>query len=168
MLASNGQLSVRFLSTGDLAKEALRHLKEGHYSKCQRLEKFIFREPFDAQGAIWQQTFLNFYRVRNLFPTMSCKVVKDVEITNVLSAEDVNLGATLEEWKRGAESNNMGESLFADRPKCIICERTSTKMNHDRRYFSRYCKNHYDAARIACDSTILRSYAIDLILEHLG
>lgn len=166
LLTRRGELSVSALSTSLLAKDALNNLDGGAFTKCQRLEKFCFKQPDDASGLLYQQTFLNEERVISMFPSLEPEITKRAETTLISCPEDIRLGGIDDKsWARGKTNNGLQSSLSHDWPNCIACGRLATKMDHNRACYSRYCKDHYHAARAECDRKIIESYTMKFVFR---
>jgi hypothetical protein len=161
LVAPGGRLEVEFLATADLAKDALRRLDEHDLLGAQSREKFCFRPPADTSGIVYQQTFLNIARARLLFMPLPVRIVKAVVPSEMPdSPDDVRLpGVSDEAWgaPRGGE--------LGLRPRCTMCSRVATMMDHDRSKFSRYCKDHYHEARTFWDNLLLANYTAKLAVD---
>jgi hypothetical protein len=57
----------------------------------------------------------------------------------------------------------MRDSLRQDRPTCLLCGSVVTRRDHDRQYFSRYCKNHYSEARVLCDRALEDAFLVRVV-----
>lgn len=167
LMAENGELHISALSTAALAADALSSLNAGSFKRCQQLEKFCFRQADDVSGLMYQQTFLNEDRILSLFPSLVADVVKRAEKTQISGPESIRLdGVSDETWSRGEKNNGIASGLDHDWPNCILCRRLATKMDHNRMFYSRYCKDHYHEARGICDRRIIDSYMMEFVFRR--
>ncbi len=168
MVARQGTLTLSVLATANLARDAIKRLDDNDFRGCFLLEKFCFAQARDLRGFLFQQSFMNLTRLRMLVRELQMVSCQDAKGTDGLPRhpDEVRLpGVPDEAWASGAGNNRMQDSLDHDRPSCILCGRMATRMDHNRAFFSRYCKDHYHQARQACDAAIRDAYMIKLELR---
>lgn len=170
LMAPGATLDVSLLATAAIARDALSFLSAFNPKRCQMLEKLCFRAPDDSSGLMYQQTFMDFRRILPFFVGMSPQVVKDVDARGIpYCPEEVRLdGISDEKWRSADAANSKADCLDHDRPTCLCCRRASTKMDQDRRFFSRYCKNHYHAARWICGEKMTAAYTVRILFKGDG
>jgi hypothetical protein len=156
LLKVGGCLELKALSTYDLALDALKLLGEGRIISGQILEKYCFTAPRDADGLVYQQTFMFPDRLR----LADAELLKIPIKPQFQTPDDLRLDGTSDDkWLAGNAVNRIKESLEEDWPSCIVCGRLATKMDANRAFFSRYCKNHYHQAREECDRRLVEAYS---------
>lgn len=169
LMNKDGTLKIEFISTGDIAFDASIALSKKDYRKCQILEKVCFAQPVDDSGLIYKQNFINKERIRSLIPSSFNVVTLKSSATSTLSLfpDDVRLdNISDQDWEDAKHINSLSDSLDYDRPRCILCKRPSTKMDHNRKFFSRYCKDHYYDARKINDKMIINYYTTILMIRR--
>jgi len=166
LLDNDGILELSFFATGDIAQDAISFLRNNKFDKCQCLEKFCFKPPEDDSCLIYQQTFLNEERICSLidcdkFDFRIIKKSRKGEL--VFSPDDIRLqGIPDEIWLSSKSINTISDSLDIDRPRCIVCRKPSTKMDENRFFFSKYCRNHYHEARQLYAKQITDFYTVNI------
>ena len=159
MLKKNGTLLFTALDTVKLAKDAIYHIENSEYTKGQILEKFLFRPAIDDSGIVFQQNLMTPERAKLIMGFQS-EEKKIAVASQQIIPDHIRLeGISEATWEIGAESNSLTDGLSHDWPKCIRCGRLCTKMDENRTFYSRYCKNHYAEARTKCDEAIVEAYS---------
>lgn len=165
LLAKGGTAKITCIDTMRIASDVFAAVHKGDFIKGQMLEKFLFRPAVDASGLIRQQTLLDAQRIATCFKRKA-EQFKASYTPERLSPDAVRLPDILDaEWEKGGHYNKLQEDLTHDWPNCIRCQRLATKMDADRAYYSRYCKNHYAEAREKCDRDIIDAYTFVLVFR---
>lgn len=165
LVADGGELIIRALDTIALVEEAIKQLRDGSIINAQILEKFCFRPALDSMGAVYQQTLMGEDRLAPFFSGWK-KQIASTKGGGPQSPESIRLdGIPHHIWDDALNINDMQESLERDWPRCIRCHQLATKMDANRAYYSRYCKDHYHEARQLCDKRMIELYSFEIRLK---
>lgn len=165
LLKQGGTLKMEFLSLQDVASVAIGLLGRGNIVLAQMAEKHCFGQAVDTSGVLYPQTFISEHKLSLLLsmagmepPTYEKKADKSFEMgpPDILRLD----GISDKVWDESALNFAMGEGLRLDRPTCVACDRVVTKRDHDRRCFSRYCKDHYHEARSRYDAAARQAFSV--------
>ena len=165
LLRPGGTIFVEFMAIAEVLRIAIQKLDSWDFVTAQILEKMCFLPPIDKSRLLFPQTMISKEKVRNLLYEAGLSKIetfKDIDkITLPLFPDLIKLGDVPNEvWTASATNFKMEESLSVDRPTCVLCDRVVTKRDHDRRFFSRYCKDHYQEGRILCDAELRNAFTI--------
>lgn len=158
MLKPGGIARVTAVDVTFMAETAIAYARGRDYLKAQIIEKFVFRPPVEDSGLLYQQTMMNLDRMRRVFGMSSTDLKVPVAPTELVPDEVRLPGITDEAWALADSNNSMENSLNHDWPRCISCRRLATKMDENRRYHSRYCKDHYAEARSLSDRRLVDAF----------
>jgi hypothetical protein len=173
LLRPGGTLSVEFLAIAEILRIAIEKLDTCDFVTAQILEKMCFLPPLDKSRLLFPQTMISKEKVTNIFyeaGLSKVEIVKDIKkielplFPDLIKLEDV----PNEVWEASTANFKMEEGLLLDRPTCVLCDRVATKRDHDRKFFSRYCKDHYQEGRILCDAELRNAFTIIIKANRPG
>lgn len=170
LLMPGGCLEITYLSIPDIMGLALKALGAGDFAAAQVLEKACFKPPIDSTGVLFPQTMISRGKARELLfgEGLDIETVEGNPPDKLSSMfpDTFRLdGIENKVWEESAENFKMRDSLRQDRPACLLCGSVVTKRDHDRRYFSRYCKNHYSEARVLCDRALENAFLVRVVAK---
>jgi len=165
LMKPGGKLTLEWLSLGDILRVAGGLLYAKDWVGAQATEKFAFGQAVDETGVLYPQTMLPVRKAVRLLNKTGCtdiKVVKEpVQEWKALLPDLVRLKDVEDKvWEASVRNFKCRDSLTFDRPTCVICDRVVTKRDHDRQYYSRYCKEHYHQARERCDAQVREAFSV--------
>jgi hypothetical protein len=170
LLRPGGTLRIECLSLSEILRLAICRLDRGDFVTSQTLEKTCFLQPVDNSKLLYPQTLISNKKLHMMLFDSGLTEVrneKEVDIAGMefpLLPDSIRLGEVENEvWEASSANFRMEEGLGVDRPTCLLCERVVTKRDHDRRYFSRYCKDHYHQGRIICDRKLREAFTIAVV-----
>lgn len=168
-LAKQGAtIFVEYLDISEIMKYVLMEMNRGQFARAQALEKLCFDRPIDKGMALFPQTLISLRKMQ--FLLADARIFKREILHSPCLCEvpifpdEVRLdGIPDKVWEESAENFKRREKILEDRPNCVLCKRVVTKRDHDRQFFSRYCKEHYYMARKSCDSLLRDSFSAKII-----
>lgn len=165
--APGAEIEIEFLSLGDVLRASLDRLDKSMFAEAQILEKLAFGPPMDKDGVLYPQALISPQKARVLlrdarlvFSEILAKPMDDMDIP--VFPDDVRMDVDDKVWESSEANFTKREKLFEDRPNCVLCERVVTKRDHDRQFFSRYCKEHYAEARRICDKALRDAFTVKI------
>jgi hypothetical protein len=166
LLKPGGVLFTSHLSLADVLRIAIEQLDRRSFVTSQTLEKMCFLPSIGKSGILFPQSMISKEKLEALFYEVGLsrvEITKDItEIKLPLFPDSVVLGDVPNEvWEASVANFTKEEGLSEDRPTCVLCKHVVTKRDHDRRYFSRYCKDHYHQGRIRCDDELRKAFTIE-------
>ena len=167
LVKPGGVLVVGFLSMPDVMGMALENLRAGDYARAQVLEKVCFGQPADKAGILYPQTLLSKEKLGSLLCRagfMNMEVIREPSPELPPAFPDLFRLEGIEDkvWEGSAMNFREEDNLRKDRPTCVLCDRVVTKRDHDRKCFSRYCKDHYYEARTLCDESLRSAFLCEV------
>lgn len=160
-----GKVKFEYLSLHDGIREATKRLDMGDFVSAQAVEKTCFAQALDTTGVLYPQTLISIKKMTMLLRGNGCskiKITKEVDASSLPLFPDHVLLDGVEDkvWEASTRNFTMRDSLDQDRPSCILCNKVATRRDHDRQFFSRYCKNHYQEAREECDLEMREAFLV--------
>jgi hypothetical protein len=131
-------------------------------------EKFAFGPAADNDGLLYPQSMISERKLAKMLAMARMgppECIKGIEEGFIFGPPDeTRLDGILDKvWESSAANFQLRETLTRDRPTCVLCEKVVTKRDHDRQFFSRYCKDHYHQARQLYDESARAAFTVCVV-----